>query len=396
MVGALALHHQISNDPFIRYSMNKIIFGLNMKITEIHIAQLTIPLIRPFITAVRRTEYVEDVVIIMKTDNGAIGYGSAASTPAITGDSTETIITAIKDVLGPQLIGRSISEINVLLQMNNNTIAKNSSAKAAIDIALHDLFAQHCGLPLYQLLGGNTKHINSCITISVKAIDAMVLDAIDLVNQGFKTLKIKLGVNATEDIERVQAIRQAIGDDITLFVDANQGWAYEDALKVITAFKQKNLNILMIEQPVPAHDIEHLKAISKQVDCSIIADEACFSPEDTLNIATLNACDGINIKLMKSGGIARAQSIYNIARAAQMEVMVGCMLESPIGVAAIASFALSKPDIYYADLDPIFLIRDNYVLGGAQRVGNKIILSDKPGLGIEGIAQGLTMIGVIP
>lgn len=366
-----------------------------MKITEVHIAQLTIPLSRPFITAVRRTECVDDVVIMIKTDRGTMGYGSAASTPAITGDSTESIIKAIKNILGPQLIGRSISELNLLLQMNNLNIAGNTSAKAAIDIALHDLFAQYCGLPLYKVLGGNTNSIDSCITISVKASNEMVSDAIDLVNQGYRTIKIKLGLNPIEDIERVRAIRQAIGTDITLLVDANQGWSCEDSLKVITTFKQQQLNILMVEQPISAQDLLHLKVISDQVDCSIIADEACFSPKDALNIAKMNACDGVNIKLMKSGGLGNAQAIYDIAKTAEMAIMVGCMLESPIGVAAIASFAASKPNIVYADLDPIFLIRENYVLGGAQRSGNQIVLSDKPGLGIEGINQGLNWIGEI-
>lgn len=363
-----------------------------MNIIAIHIAQLTIPLIRPFITAVRRTECVDDVVVMIKTDRGNIGYGSAASTPAITGDTTESIITAIKNILGPQLIGRNISELNLMLQMNNQAIAGNTSAKAAIDIALHDLFAQYCGLPLYKMLGGNTNSTNSCITISVQGIDAMVRDAIDLVDQGHQTLKIKLGLNPIEDIERVYAIRKAVGSDITLLVDANQGWSYEDSLMVIAAFKQRSLNIPLVEQPISAKDLPSLKKISVQVDCSIIADEACFSSEDALNIAKINACDGINIKLMKSGGIGNAQAIYNIAKTAQMEIMVGCMLESPIGVSAIASFALSKPDISYADLDPIYLIRDNYILGGAQRVGNKIMLSEKPGLGIEGITQGLIQI----
>lgn len=366
-----------------------------MKITEVHIAQLTIPLIRPFITAVRRTECVDDVVVMIKTDHGLVGYGSAASTPAITGDSTESIIKAIKNILAPQLIGRSISELNSLLEMNNQSIAGNTSAKAAVDIALHDLFAQYCGLPLYKMLGGNTNRINSCITISVKAIDEMVNDAIDLVNQGYNTIKIKLGLNPVEDIERVRAIRQTVGNSITLLVDANQGWSCDDALKVIAAFKQQQLNIPMVEQPISAQDLPHLKTISSQVDCSIIADEACFSPKDALNIAKINACDGVNIKLMKSGGIENAQAIYNIAKTAEMAIMVGCMLESPIGVAAIASFAASKPDIVYADLDPIFLIRDNHVLGGAQRSGNQIILSDKPGLGIEGICHGLNWIGEI-
>lgn len=366
-----------------------------MKIKEIHIAQLTIPLIRPFITAVRRTDCVNDVVVFIKTDCGIAGYGSAASTPAITGDSTESIITAIKQVLGPQLIGRSVNELNLLLQMNNQAIAGNTSAKAAIDIALHDLFAQYCGLPLYKLLGGNKNSINSCITISVKEIHEMTDDAIELVAQGFNTIKIKLGLNPDEDIERVRAIRQVVGKEVTLLADANQGWSYEDALTVINSFRQFDLDIVLVEQPVNAKKILQLKAITEQVECPIIADEACFSPKDALSIATINACDGVNIKLMKSGGISNAQAIYNIATTADMEVMVGCMLESPVGVAAIASFALSKPDILYADLDPVFLIKDNYILGGAQRQGNKIILSDKPGLGIEGVTDDINWIGVI-
>lgn len=366
-----------------------------MIIKSIHIAQLTIPLTRPFITAVRRTEYVDDVVVMLHTDNGCIGYGSAASTPAITGDDTHSIISAIQNVLGPQLIGKRITELNNLLHMNNQAIQGNSSAKAAMDMALHDLFAQYCGLPLYQVLGGTKNTIHSCITLSVKAIDAMVEDAIELVQNKFHTLKIKLGLNPDEDIERVLAIRQAVGQNIQLLIDANQGWSADDTLRIIHALKQHNVTISLIEQPVPASDLTALKQISTQVDAPVIADEACFSPEDALNIVKLNACDGINIKLMKSGGIEHAQAIYHIAKTAKMHIMVGCMLESPIGVAAIASFALSKPDIIYADLDPIFLIRENYVHGGAQRSGNKIILADKPGLGIEGFALGLNTVGVI-
>jgi len=366
-----------------------------MNIKEIHLAQLSIPLIRPFITAVRRTDCVNDVVVMIKTDKGAIGYGSAASTPAITGDNTESIIMAIQTILGPQLIGRSISELNHLLQMTNQAMIANTSAKAAIDMALHDLFAQYCGIPLYQLLGGNKNSGESCITISVKNSDEMVNDALELVQQGYKTLKIKLGLNPKDDKQRISAIRQAIGNDLTLLVDANQGWSYDDSLQMIRYFEEKQLNIPLVEQPVKANDLASLKKIKEQVACKIIADEACFSPEDTLNLAQINACDGINIKLMKSAGLANAQAIYHIAKTANMQIMVGCMLESPIGIAAITSFALSKPDILYADLDPIFLISENYVRGGAQIKGNKIILSDKPGLGIEGISQGLNLIGKI-
>lgn len=365
-----------------------------MKITEVGIAQLTIPLIRPFITAVRRTEFVDDIVVLLKTDNGKVGYGSAAPTPAITGDSKESIIHAIKNS-ARQLIGRDIRELNALLQMNNQSMMGNSSAQAAIDIALHDLFAQYCAVPLYRLLGGRTNTISTCITISVKAVADMVADAHDLVSQGYCSLKIKVGLNPVEDIERVQAIRDAVGSAINLLVDANQGWSCTDALQVIQHFEQQHLHIALVEQPTIAHDLQQLKQLSEQLSSPIIADESCFSAKDALNIAKMNACDGINIKLMKSGGLENAKAIYTIATTVQMQVMVGCMLESPIGIAAMASFALSKPDIVYADLDPICLIKENYVQGGAQLRANQIILSDKPGLGIEQMTEGLTLIGTI-
>lgn len=361
-----------------------------MKITSISIAKLQIPLIRPFITAVRRTEYVEDIIAMLNTDCGKIGYGSAASTPAITGDSQESIIAAIQNTMAPKLIGRDIADFNNLLFLCSSSMQKNSSAKAAIDIALHDLFAQNCGLPLYKMLGGNKNKIHSCITISVKNIEEMVTDAMNLVQEGFNVIKIKVGLNYLDDIERIKAIRHELGREVNLLVDANQGWSCKDALKVIHVLEESDLNIGIVEQPVKANDINSLKLIRDSVDSFIMADEACFSPEDALNIAYLNAADGINIKLMKSGGIENAKAIYNIAKTANMRLMVGCMLESPIGVAAIASFALSKPDIMYADLDPIALIKENYIIGGARINGSEITLSDKPGLGIEGFIKGFT------
>lgn len=363
-----------------------------MKITSIRLARFSIPLIRPFITAVRRTEFVEDIVVMLTTDDGKMGYGSGAATPAITGDTQASMVSAIQHCIAPQLIGRNIYEFNHLLHLTETALQKNTSAKAAIDIALHDLFAQQCQLPLYRLLGGHHNTVSSSITISAKAVDEMVADALDFVQAGFKTLKIKLGLNPAEDIARACAIRAAVGHDITLLVDANQGWHPKEAMRIIHAFEQHDLHIHWIEQPIKSACRDHLKTITDQVSAMIIADETCFSSADALYLANNNSCDGINIKLMKSGGLYNANALYHIATAANMRVMVGCMLESPIGVAAIASFAASKPDIAFADLDPIALIRENYVLGGAQLNGHQIILSDKPGLGIEGFNQGLTPI----
>jgi len=366
-----------------------------MQIKSISIAKLTIPLIRPFITAIRQTDHVEDIVVMIKTDCGTIGYGSAAATPLITGDSKESIISAIQNIIAPKLIGKNINDFNQLLYIVQTAIKRNSSAKAAVDIALHDLLAKWCNLPLYQLLGGATNHIETCITISVKEAKVMAEEAKLLVAQGFTTLKIKVGLNAEDDIERIQAIRENIDHKIKILVDANQGWNAKSAIQVIQNIEKHHLNVALVEQPVKADDLVNLKYVRDSVNSFIVADEACFSPQDALAIAKNNVSDGINIKLMKCGGLDTANAIYHIANSASIGCMVGCMLESPIGVAAMTSFAVSKPNILYADLDPIALIKDNPIVGGAKLVGNQIYLANEPGLGIQGFNQGLELVSEI-
>ncbi len=363
-----------------------------MEIASILVGILKIPLIRPFITAVRRTSHVEDVVVMVKTVDGLIGYGSAAATPAITGESQQSILHAIQTIIGPKLIGKRIDNFNQLLHVVETSLIKNSSAKAAVDIALHDLMAQYCKLPLYKFLGGSTNTVSTCITISVKEAKEMASDAKLLVSQGFKILKLKVGLNPVEDIERIQMIRQAVGEYITILVDANQGWNTKSALQVIRSIEQQHLGVAVVEQPVKASDLTNLKFIRDAVDSFIMADEACFSPEDAFAIAKSNASDGVNIKLMKSGGIYNANAIYHIANSASIQCMVGCMLESPIGVAAMASFALSKTNIKFVDLDPIALIQSNPVIDGARLVGDEIVLAEQPGLGINGFSEGFTQL----
>ncbi len=362
-----------------------------MQIVSITLGTLKIPLIRPWITAVRRTEYVEDVVVMITADNGAVGYGSAAATPAITGESLTSIVNVIETLIAPKLIGQHIDNFNQLLHEVQTSLKKNTSAKAAVDIALHDLFAQYCHLPLYKLLGGAVNKIKTCVTVSLKDPNAMAEDAKLLANQGFEIIKIKVGLNPLEDIERIKTIRKAVGDKIKILIDANQGWNAKSAVQVVRTIEKQNLNVSIVEQPVKASDLTNLKFIRDSVDSFIMADESCFSPADALAIAKINASDGINIKLMKSGGIYNANAIYHIANSALINCMVGCMLESPIGVAAIASFAVSKPDILLADLDPIGLIKNNPVIHGAQLHGNEIVLSDQPGLGIQGFTEGFTL-----
>lgn len=364
-----------------------------MQIKKIILSHLKIPLIRPFITAVRRTDAVCDIVIQIYTDNGLVGYGSAASTPMITGDSLESITNFVENIIAPKLLKYRLVSLNDALNLVNGSSTKDSSAKALVDIALHDLFAKNCGLPLYRYLGGGIHNkINTVITISVKAPSEMVSDAKEFIRQGFNTLKLKVGLNKEDDLLRIKEVRKHIPSHIKILVDANQGWNANDAIEVITNLS--GLNILFVEQPVKATDYNSLQIVHNNVKIPIIADESCFSIDDAIMIATKHLSSGINIKLMKSGGIYNANAIYHIAKAAKLEIMVGCMLESPIGINAMASFALSHLDITYADLDAIALIKNNPIIGGAQFINNQIILSEEPGLGIRHI-EGLIEVAKI-
>lgn len=364
-----------------------------MKITGFEIAKLRIPLIRPFITALRRTEHVEDIVITLFTDIGLVGYGAAASTPVITGDSQESIIGALQ-IMASKLIGKDISNFEEILLLIQNSLVNNNSAKAALDIAVHDLVAKSMNIPLYKLLGGGNPALKILTTVSVKDSAEMVSDAKLFVAQGFETLKIKVGLNPQDDIARLKAIRQAVGTHINIVSDANQGWGAKSALMIIDSLVKNDLNIAMVEQPVKAWDYNNLKYVRDNSALPIYADESVFNLRDACKIINENLADGINIKLMKSGGIYQAKAIYDLATAHNIPCMAGCMLESPIGLAAMASMVVGRSNIKFTDLDPITMIKSNPVIGGVSLAGATLSLTEGAGLGIQKIENLETIIKV--
>lgn len=358
-----------------------------MKISQITLSKLQIPLQRPFITALRQTKQIEDIVVKLESENGLIGYGSAAATPAITGDSQEAIIGAIQ-LIAARLIGQDLNNFEELLRLINLSLVNNFSAKAALDMALHDLFTRWLNIPLYKFLGGGKAQLTTVTTVSLQDSATMATTAQALVAQGFTTLKIKLGQSAQQDIACVRAIRQAVGPDIMLIADANQAWSAKQALEVIAALVQQNLNIALIEQPVAAWDYANLKYVRDNSPLAIYADEAVFSGRDAQRVISGQMVDGINIKLMKSGGIYAARPIYALACWHNLPCMAGCMLESAVSITAMASFAVSRSQIIFSDLDPLTMIEHNPVIGGAVADGATIRLNEAPGLGISQI-EGL-------
>lgn len=354
-----------------------------MKIKDIQVGKIQIPLKKPFKTSLRTVTVAEEVIIKIITEEGAIGFGSAPPTAVITGDIEESIAGAIKSVIKPKLIGLNIEDFEHIMNVLNNSIIRNSSAKAAVDIALYDLFCKLYNIPLYRLLGGYRKNIDTDITISVNPPEEMVRDSIQAIEEGYRHLKVKVGTNEALDIERVKAIREAVGSDIKIRVDANQGWKPKEAVRIIRRYEDMNLNIELVEQPVIAWDIEGLKFVTDNVETDILADEAVFSPREAIKIINMKAADLINIKLMKCGGIYNALKICSIAEAMEVECMVGCMMESKVGITAAASFSAAKKNVTKYDLDTVLLMAQDPIIGGAGFSKNSILLSDAAGLGIS-------------
>ena len=255
-----------------------------MKIKEIQVGQISVPLKKPFKTALRTVDRIEDVVVKIITDTGHIGYGEAAPTAVITGDTKGSIKCAIEDFIAPQIIGLEIENIEEIMNRIDRSLIKNTSAKAAVDIAIYDLFGQLHKSPLYKLLGGYKKEIISDLTISVNDPEEMAQDSIEAVKRGYKTLKIKVGLDSQMDIKRIQAIRDAVGYNVDLRLDANQGWKPKEAVMLLRKMEEKGFDIELVEQPVSANDLEGLKYVTQNVNTPILADESVFSPSDAVKI----------------------------------------------------------------------------------------------------------------
>lgn len=356
-----------------------------MKIIDIKIGKISIPLKKPFKTSLRTVKTCEEVVIIIYTDTGAVGYGGAPPTAVITGDTIGSIKEAIESVIKPKLLGCEIDNIEGIMQELDSCIVKNSSAKAAVDIAIYDLFGKLYNIPLYKHFGGFNNTIDTDITISVNPPEEMVKDSIEAVSLGYRHLKLKVGTDSKIDLIRVQSIREAVGKNVMIRVDANQGWLPKEAVRTIRKFEDLGFDIELIEQPVKAWDLDGLKFVTDNVDTDIMADEAVFGPLEAMKIVNMRAADIINIKLMKCGGLHNAVKINNIAETMGIECMMGCMMESKIGITAAAAFSAAKKNITKADLDTVILLAEDPIIGGAQFKGNIIYANETPGLGITNV-----------
>ena len=359
-----------------------------MKITQIRLGKLSVPLRVPFKTALRTVERVEDIVVELHTDTGAVGYGEAPPTGPITGDTTGGIVGGLVELIAPALIGQEVDDFEAVTARVQKAGVHNTSAKAAADMALWDLYGQLHGIPVHKLLGGARRQLLTDITISVNPPEQMARDARDAVARGYDCLKVKVGADPALDTARLAAVRRAVGDKICIRIDANQAWTPRQAVRILNEMQDKGLGLELVEQPVPAADLEGLAYVTRHSWVPVMADESVFSPADALRIFQTRAADYVNIKLMKCGGLTNALRIASAAEVCGVECMIGCMLEAKIAVNAAVELACARSVITKVDLDGPVLCSVDPVEGGAQFDERIITVSDAPGMGIRGIQAG--------
>ncbi len=353
-----------------------------MKIKSVSLIPMDLKLKEPFSIANETVDIGENVFIKIDTDSEIIGWG-CATPDSITSETKETVVKNFNAIVKEILIGEDPTRINFLNDVIEDKLKGNPSLKAGINIALYDILGKESDMPLYKILGGFRDKIETSVTIGLNPVDVMVEKAKEFVSQGFNCLKVKCGMDADQDIEAVLSIRNAVGSNVKIRLDANEGYTLEKALRVIETLEKLGADIEILEQPTPAKYLYALKEVTAQCTVPIMADETALTLRDSLKAVKMEIADMINIKLMKIGGITNAIKANIFAELAEIPVMIGCMNESMGAMAAGVHFACAFKNVQYADLDSALDFENDIVKGGASYKDGFVIPSNKPGLGIE-------------
>lgn len=350
-------------------------------IRSVELYKLFIPLTEPFIISLGPIHNVQNLVVIIRTEDGCSGYGECSPYMSINGESIDTCFI-VGQYFAKVLKGKDATDIDGCTGIMDGTIYSNSSIKSAFDMALYDIASQHAGVPLFAFLGGNNdKTLETDMTVSIGSPEKMRSDAIRFVEKGFPAIKVKLGESKEKDVERIKAIRDGIGDNHPLRIDANQGWKTADnAIEVLNALGP--FDIEHCEEPILRWRFMELSKVSKASPIPIMADESCGDEHDAERLIALGACPMFNIKLGKSGGIFRALKIAAMGEKAEMEMQVGGFMESRLGMTASAHLALANAAIHHCDFDTPLMFTEDPVIGGIEYLDKgRLRITDTPGLG---------------
>ncbi|MCW3844593.1 dipeptide epimerase [Micromonospora yasonensis] len=358
-----------------------------MTIAAVRTHRLTAPLHTPFVTALRRTTTVDTLVVEVVDADGRSGFGEAPQVWQVTGASIAGAEACVRDLLGPRLVDRDADDLNARCAEISRAVAGNESAKGAVDIALHDLAARRLGVPLVRLLGGTALRVPTDVTLAAGDAVDLAATATQRAAEGFTVLKLKVGTDARGDLDRVRAVRAAVGPDVRIRLDANQGWTPREAVRVIRGIEDAGLDVELVEQPVHRRDLDGLAWVSDRVDLPVLADESVFDLRDLVEVIRRRAADMVNVKLAKCGGLRPARALLDLAAAHGMGTIVGSMMESPVGLGAAASLVAAYGTSAVSDLDAAWWLARSPIGGGIRYDGATVVLPDAPGLGIADVNE---------
>ncbi len=351
-----------------------------MQITRIEIRPYRIELREPFVISLGTLTHAENVYVEVHTDSGLRGAGECSPFLSINGENQETCV-AIGKLLANGLEGKDPLDLDGNSALMDRLVYGNTSIKSAIDIALHDIAARHDEVPLYKFLGAEMKRdLVTDYTVSLGSPFEMAEKAAWIRESGFPVIKVKVGGDPDEDIERITLIRERIGREVPLRLDANQGWTVDQAIEVLQAVGK--MNIQFCEEPIPRWEYTSLRWVRENSPVPIMADESCLDQNDALRLINLHAVGMFNLKLGKSSGIWKAMKILKLAAEHNIQLQIGGFLESRLGFTAAAHLALASKQVRYCDFDSPLMFREDPVTGGIQYGPNgTVIVPDTPGLG---------------
>lgn len=353
-----------------------------MKIKNIKIWNADLGNTRPYTIAFKTVDEVRNAFVQIELESGITGIGSGNPSEYVVGENINQTIAMLQEKTVEFLIGRDIREFNQLLFEVLQKFPKNPAVRAALDIALHDTFSKFLGVPLVKFLGQKIKTLLTSNTIGIKNVEETLKEAIDYEKQGFKVLKVKLGKNLEEDIERMVKLREHFGNRMVIRIDANQGYTVQQTIDFFD--RTKALDIELIEQPLPAKAVNEMKSLPEEIKVRIAADESLISPKDAVELVKAPRAAGIfNIKLMKCGGISQGLKIADIALHEGVDLFWGCNDESAVSITAALHAAFACSNTKYIDLDGSLDLGKDVVTGGFILKDGYMSCSDKAGLGLE-------------
>ena len=354
-----------------------------MKITGVEIRHHKLRYKETFSIAGGDLEYAPLVFILIHTDEGLTGVSYApGSAPFVDGETHESVSAAVTRLFEPVLKGRDPYDIEGLMTEIDKKILFNNRAKAGVEIALYDLLGKMLNVPLYNLWGGKCReNVPIKRMVGIASPDTMASKASDLVNQGYHHLKVKIGKDPKGDIDRIRAVREAVGPRAAICVDANQGYTVMDAITTLRAIER--YDITLAEQPIRSDDLEGLVLVRKAIGIAIEVDESVRGLSDALNIIRLGAADFISLKPFKMGGFRVLRKILALCEAANVKCLVGTTPGSRLVEAANVHFIVSSPYIDVACEIGEFIRMQNDPVTGLEVANGAAKIPSGPGLGIN-------------